>query len=314
MKSARNWGLVGASAVMAIVAAVASHFYLSNKEQEIRNSLIGTDERVSIVVPRQSLMPGDVVRMEMVAARPISKDLVPAGAISPDEFPAVAGLVVKQEIPQGTPLLKHLLIGANADDAFSMLLKEGERAMTFEVDEKNSNSHLLRPGDFVDVVLSEKGKDGGEDKVTNTQASVVLKQSARVLAAGARSVSSVSDMGLRGEAIDSWDYQTITLAVQVSELSTFLQATKMVEGGDSKLQFLLRNPSDKKKVRLFNRDSVDYVEMLSGGNTSDGELKVRLGSAMSLNSSQGRDERLYKKYDGEGLDTKGNSDVAVAGK
>lgn len=312
MKNLKNWGLIGASLLMALIAAWASHAYLSNREAEIRQALVGNIEQVAVVVPKGDLQAGDTLHGEIVASRPMPKDLVPTGAITPDEFVAFEGLTLKQSVARGTPLLKHLLVGANTDDSFSTLLKKGQRALTFTVDEKTSTAHLMRPGDYVDVVLGPKANgdsssDSSSGAGSSNQGFGVLKQHVKVLATGARTVA--DQAALSGSAADAnvsqglSDYQTITLAVETREVGLFLAALKFVDSGKASLTFLLRNPGDDGRTRFPAGTPTNVVETYSGGNASHGELNAALteaiGTAARAVTDSNGNAKLYQKYNAE---------------
>lgn len=319
MKKFGNWGLISASLVLALIAAVAANYYLSRRESEIRAALAGSTEKVAVVVPTADLLAGDTLRGDMVASRPMPKDLVPTGAILPSEFGAMEGLTLKQPVAKGTPILRHLLIGANTDDSFSTLLKPGQRALTFAIDEKSSNSHLLRPGDFVDVVLTEKSGDGSGAADTSSAAFGIVKQRVQVLAAGTRTVADRTAFvgGADGNAGSVQnDYQTITLAIEAREVGQFLTALKFVDSNKANLLFLLRNPSDEGKTRIRSGVSVEGIEAFSGGNAKNGELNGVLTAALGVERtvSDGKGNvQLYQKYVDPHTDDSGKK-IADGGK
>jgi Flp pilus assembly protein CpaB len=298
MKKLGNWGLIGVSALLALVAAIGAYFYLSNREAEIRRSLIGNTEKVTIVVPKMDLQAGDTLHGDMVAGRPVPRDLVPSGAIMPDEFDAVEGLTLKQPIARGTPVLRHLLIGATTDDSFSMLLKKGQRALTFAIDEKTSNSHLLRPGDYVDVVLAAK-----DDKSSDSAISFgIIKQRAIVLATGAKTVSGLGG----GEPDEGSDYQTVTLAVETREVATFMSAVKYVDAGKAKLNFLLRNPTDEGRLRSQPISTAGLIQSYGGKSGKNGELSLTVTQVSGLSgrvvASEAGEVQIFQKYVAEKSD------------
>jgi len=302
MKNFRNWGLIGASVVLALIAAFAANYYLSRREAEMRIALAGDAVKVAVVVPTVDLMAGDILRGDMVASRPMPKDMVPTGAISPNDFGAMEGLTLKQPIAKGTPVLRHLLIGANTDDSFSTLLKPGQRALTFAVDEKSSNSHLLRPGDYVDVVLTEKAADDASGAGLGATNFGIVKQRVQVLAAGSKTVAdraAFTGGAEDGAASVQNEYQTITLAIETREVGQFLAALKFVDSGKANLLFLLRNPTDEGKTRIHSSGGIDVIEAFSGGNAKNGELNGVLTGALGAErtvSDEKGNMQLYQKY------------------
>lgn len=309
MKNYKNWGLVAASVLLATMAAWVAHVYLANRETEIKQQLAGAAEKVDVVVPTADLQAGQMLRGDMVARRPMPKDLVPTGAITPEEFQAFDGLTLKQPVAKGTPLLRHLLIGASADDKFSGLLKSGQRALTFSVDDKQSTSHLLRPGDFVDVVLSPKPQDSNKsDNGSDASPPVfgLIKERVLVLATGAKSVADERVGGASpGEAapVVSTDFQTITLAVETKEIPLFLTALQVIEADKAQLLFLLRNPTDEGHGHFGSSNTAvsHAIEVYGGSHTSGGELQVGLTRPIGVNTKvatfgNNGEARLYQRY------------------
>jgi Flp pilus assembly protein CpaB len=306
MKNFRSWGLIGVSIVLAVTAALTTKFYLSHRESEIRAALVGGTEKVAVVVPTTDLNAGDTLHSDVVASRSMPKDMVPTGAISPDEFDAMSGLTLKQPFAKGTPVLRHLLVGANTDDSFSTLLKPGQRALTFTVDEKSSTSHLLRPGDYVDVVLAAKADEGGSESL-NAAGAAIVKQHARVLAAGARTVADRTVVTENESALS--EYQTITLAIETREVGEFLAAMQFVDSGKGTLMFLLRNPTDEGRTHIRTAAALEAIETFSGGNAKNGELNSVITGALSgerVAADAKGSIQLYQKYVESKNDENGN--------
>src|SRR5690606_36174251 len=135
MQSKRSWGFIIAAVVLAGIAVWAGTLYLKNQEEALRAKLSVQVEKIDIVTPTVNVSPGDIVTMQNMAVRSIPKDLVPVGTVFPNDFSAVEGMVILENIPAGTPLLSHYIEGLERVDKFSSLLKVGERAMTFDIDE-----------------------------------------------------------------------------------------------------------------------------------------------------------------------------------
>lgn len=111
---------------------------------------------------------------------------------------------------------------------FSARVEAGHRAMTVAVDEINSISGMIEPGDTIDLIVSldHQGK-----KVTYP-----LLQSVLVMATGQRSVDDPKSGERR-------QYSTVTLE------TTPLQAQSVISARETgRLTALLRNPADKQLI------------------------------------------------------------------
>ncbi|MDB5758852.1 MAG: hypothetical protein JWM30_2141, partial [Burkholderia sp.] len=149
-----------------------------------------------------------------------------------------AGRVLAYDVQPGEMLLASLLQPLRPP-TFSARVENGRRAMTVAVDEINSISGLLDPGDMIDLLvgLERKGK-----RIT-----LPLLLGVQVMATGQRLV----DDPLTGERRQ---YATVTLNLTPSQASALIVGR---EGG--KFTALLRNPQDSQGV---TGDTVDLAALL----------------------------------------------------
>jgi pilus assembly protein CpaB len=108
---------------------------------------------------------------------------------------------------------------------FSTRIEAGHRAMTVPVDEINSISGMLEPGDLVDLMVTVKQK---ERKIT-----LPLLQNVTVLATGQRTNSDPQSGEKR-------QYTTVTFDTTPDEAQIVIAARDI-----GKITALLRNPNDK---------------------------------------------------------------------
>lgn len=218
----KTWLALGAALGIGIVAAVVARSYLSNRLAEIDAHNRG--KMVSVIVAKKELGKGDRISEDTVAVRPIPLDYVHSQAIPPDNFDRVEGQPLAFPVKPGEMILWSLLEGKKVP-TFSTRVAAGHRAITVPVDEINSISGMLEPGDMVDLIATV---DRGERKYT-----FVLLQSIPVLATGQRSLDDPKSGERRL-------YSTVTLDATPEE------AQKIIRGRESgKLTALLRNPHDK---------------------------------------------------------------------
>lgn len=121
--------------------------------------------------------------------------------------------------------------------------------MTVPVDEINSISGMLEPGDIIDlmVTMERNGK-----RIT-----FALLQSVQVMATGQRSVDDAA-------AGEKRSYSTVTLDTTPQQAQNIIVAR---EAG--KLTALLRNPQDK---ALMGKGSYDIAALLGQGNAPVGNV------------------------------------------
>ncbi len=157
----------------------------------------------------------------------------------------------------------------------SSALQSGLRAITFPVDEVNSFSGMLTPGDTIDLLYTVEAPAGGVAGSARALTVMPLLQSVRVLATG----SLMRRQRVRGEdgrerEVDT-QFVTVTLHVVPEDAARIVLAQR---SGD--ITAVLRNPQDLSPLALRALDSRslyprpetrvagrprEYVEFIIGG-------------------------------------------------
>ena len=222
--------------ICALVAGGAGWYlsqnYINTKITSYKTNFEAERQAVLVVVATKDLKIGDVIDTNTAAVRQIPKSYVPSEALSPDEFGLIQGKRLVHPVRSGDPILKYSVSQVKVAGLAS-LLKEGERAITIPVSSLDTLSGFLKPGDYIDLMITLK--DGAEKRT------VPLAQDLRVLATG-----SDLDDGIP-ETRHSGNVTQITLGV------TPLMASRLIyaqSAGD--ISVLLRKPDDSDR---FN----DYV-------------------------------------------------------
>lgn len=213
--------VLAAALGIGMLAALGAQSYLAKRMAEIEAR--GRGATINVVVAKRELRRGDRLSEETVAVRPVPVDFAHSQAILPESFERVAGQALAYPLKPGEMLLWGLIEGKKVP-TFSSRVTEGRRAITVPVDEINSISGLLEPGDLVDLVLTldQRGK----------KYSFVMQQKVPVLATGQRSLDDPKSGERR-------QYSTVTLDTTPDEARNIIRAR---EAG--KLTALLRNPGD----------------------------------------------------------------------
>ena len=220
-KPGKTWIVLGVALGIGLLAALAARSYLSSRMEAIDARSKG--KMVSVVVAKRDLSRGAKLSDDSVAVRSIPVDYAQSLAVTPDAFDRINGQVLAYPVKSGEMILWGLMEGKKVP-TFSTRVVAGHRAMTVPVDEINSISGLLEPGDIVDLIatIDKKGK-----KVT-----FPLLQSVQVIATGQRSVDDPKS-GQRRE------YSTVTFDI------TPEQAQNVIVARDAgRITALLRNPQD----------------------------------------------------------------------
>ena len=221
-KPTKTWVVLGVALLIGLLAALAARSYLSGQMDAMEAQSRGN--KISVVVAKHELRRGERLSTENVAVRSIPADFAHSNAVLPSDFDRLDGQPLAFPVKPGEMVLWSLMEGKRAS-TFSARVDAGRRAITVPVDEINSISGLLEPGDTIDLMVTfdRKGK-----KTTLT-----LLQSVRVMATGQRSVDDPKSGERR-------QYSTVTLDTTPDQARNVILARDV-----GKLTALLRNPQDQ---------------------------------------------------------------------
>ncbi|MCB5363212.1 Flp pilus assembly protein CpaB [Pusillimonas sp. CC-YST705] len=109
---------------------------------------------VARVVAAHDLPPGSRIEAHHVAIREFPAQLVASDSVAPTQYATeLQGRVLTAPLRAGDPILAvHAQTPIEAP--FSSRLTKGRRAITMPIDEVNSTSGLLAPGDLIDLYVS----------------------------------------------------------------------------------------------------------------------------------------------------------------
>ena len=260
LKRNKTWIVLGVALVMGSIAALGARGYLTTQMEAIEAR--GKGQTVNVLVAKRELKRGDKISTDTIAVRAVPLAYAQSSAISPEGFDRVDGQVLAYPVRSGEMILWGLMEGKRVP-TFSARVEVGHRAMTVAVDEINSISGLLEPGDQIDllVTVDRKGK-----KITRP-----LLQDVQVMATGQRAVDSPRE----GER---HHYSTVTLDI------TPAQAQHVIMARDAgKVTALLRNPGDKHRIAGGNADMVALLADNAVKQTETG-VPVLYGGSAKLTS------------------------------
>lgn len=233
--------LLAAALGFGALAVFGARGYLAERLEIEKARLAPTQPVVEVVVARRDLDAGDVVDADSMAVRQVPADLVPGSAVLPERFDRHVGARIAQPMRSGEPLLAATIVGADPA-TFSSRIRPGIRAMSVLVDEVNSVSGMLQPGDRIDLLFSVRppvppGMPPAQE-ITST-----LMQDLAVLATGRQVRADRADSsGLR-------HFTAITVEVSPSQAQELIVAQR-----SGKLTAMLRNPEDRQPMRPRTMD------------------------------------------------------------
>ena len=112
---------------------------------------------VGYFVAARPLPRGTLAREEDFAVRSVPSDSVPTGAIldTPDAKIGLRGSLVRKFLDTGSPVTSQDVLRPRDRGFLASVLAPDSRAISIKVDAESGVSGLIRPGDYVDVVLTQ---------------------------------------------------------------------------------------------------------------------------------------------------------------
>jgi pilus assembly protein CpaB len=253
----RNFLYLGGAILLGIVASLMAVHYI-NKQVAARTQTRPTETR-QVVVPVHDLEKGASISQDDIAVREVPAEFVPADALTPDNYEDYLGQVLRVPLAQGAP------IGGSAvdrvTDHFSNVIAPGKVAYSIQVDESNSVSGLIVPGDHLDILLLLDGE--GSEQIRPLLGDVP------VLATGKRA------KGLRSSHPDDGDdsYSNITLGLAPNDAQRLGMAMKvgelrvMLRPAGNRQPFDLKTLSKAELLRLGRPVHGNGIQFIIGGNS-----------------------------------------------
>lgn len=221
----KTWVALGVALSIGLLTALAARSFLSHQIEAIAES--NRRETVDIVVAKTEVAAGAKLSKENLALRKIPVDFAQSGAVRPEDFSRIDGKAIAYNLRSGEMIMWSQMETQRAP-TFSARLAPGQRAITVVVDEINSISGMLEPGDLIDLMFAV---DRNGQKVV-----LPLLQSVQVMATGQRAVNDPKS----GEKAQ---FATVTLNATPEQAKNIIVARET-----GKLTALLRNPNDKEPI------------------------------------------------------------------
>lgn len=197
-----------------------SRQYIEEQVAYYKGQLDKTETMVKVVVPNRAMQRGEILLSSDLSVRDIPEKYADSNSVTGNNYEVAIGQRIDFDIDEGRPLLWAHLEGG-LTPTFSGKVEDGLRAMTVRVDEINSISGFLQPGDKVDLFLSA---GSGDD-----QQIFPLIQRLNVIATGVQTLVDKSASNNKRSFstitvhVSPEDGQRITLAQQVGRLTAMLR-------------------------------------------------------------------------------------------
>ncbi|MEZ2142815.1 Flp pilus assembly protein CpaB [Bradyrhizobium sp. DN5] len=186
---------------------------------------------VGYFVAARPLSKGTLAREEDFAVRSVPPERLPAGAIleTPDSKVGLPGSLVRKFVDAGSPITLQDVLRPRDRGFLASVLAPDSRAISIKVDEESGVSGLIRPGDYVDVLLTqvfEKAEPARRALSETVLGNVRVIAIDQEIVQGGRTISSVAGKQAQTVSLELAPDQVkkITVARQLGTLSLAVRA------------------------------------------------------------------------------------------
>lgn len=169
-----------------LIGLMVGILYL-RKITSVRREIEGLQDAVKIVAARTSLRMGDQLLRDHLRAVAIPRPYLPRRAVYLEDMEKIISRSLIHPIPAGDPILWTDLPEGPRIRYPTEGIPSGFRAMALPADEVNTLSHLLIPGDRVDMVWTHFATD------SDVASSEILVEDTPILAVGRRLSAETSE-------------------------------------------------------------------------------------------------------------------------
>ena len=221
------------AALLGLVGAALLMIYLRRFEEEVSGG-----GRVPLLSVRKPIARGALISSDMLTVSSVPRAYVEQRAVRMADRDKVVGVRSANALsPQDTLLWSDLALSSEDRD-LSTLVQPGKRAITVRASEAGSDpagNGLLRPGDYVDVIVTLRGEPGVPP------AAVVLLQRVLVLAVGSQTEPNAFEG--REDQVRRELERELTLSLRVEEAQLLSLARER-----GTISVALRAPNDGKVI------------------------------------------------------------------
>lgn len=203
--------LIVAAVVLAVVARM---FYVSQNAPAPR-----AEAEIRVRVAATNLPAGLLLRDDDLAWTMMRLSAVPANAVTERSRTTLEGSLLRRATPAGRAITTADIMSPESPGFLAAALPPDMRAVSIPVNEVSGNAGLIRPGDHVDLLLTQdlRGRTGRRN--TSSVVSETIVQNARVIAVGGRIQGSDANPDTR--------VRTVTLQVAPRAAEVIAVATRL---------------------------------------------------------------------------------------
>ena len=197
---------------MGVITTVLFFYYM----KEIRTEATVQEETVQVVRAKETIAQNQIINRDVLEEVEVPNINVHPQTVK--DITTVEGKYASATIEKGEILLAHQFKDQKEEATLlSKKIKEGYRAVSIEIPFEHSVSNLIEPGDFVDIVVSNKtvNVDGKDAFISE-----LIYSNVSVLAVGRKMKATENEQGTYVE------YSTITLEMKPEDTAPLIQSSE----------------------------------------------------------------------------------------
>ncbi|TBU93533.1 Flp pilus assembly protein CpaB [Stutzerimonas kirkiae] len=184
-----------------------------------------------------ALPAGLLLREGDLEWRAVAADRLPKGALAEGTAGSeLHGALMRGAKPAGALILEGDVIRPDAPGFLAAALKPGMRAVSVPVNDVSGNAGLIQPGDFVDIILTQKLSQAGKNgaRATTLVVSETVVERVRIIAVGSRFQGNAQDNKPSRARTITFEVapraaEAVTVATQLGSLSMALRSFAVEE-------------------------------------------------------------------------------------
>lgn len=142
--------------VLAVGVAFLTRIFLTKSETKDQPKVEKVKQSTKVLVAEKTLFPGDTIKHGDLGWQDWEKDAVVSDYLTNETntLEEFIGSIVRFPIHKSNPIVREELVKKGEKSFLAAVISPGKRAVSIDVTPSASDSGLIFPGDYVDVIVS----------------------------------------------------------------------------------------------------------------------------------------------------------------